>query len=185
MPGTFFLPPQDRDPDVHHGSCVTHVSWYMLESLAIGFFLSWCDGENVFSAPAQPPISPSSKRLIISYIAEEWELQDIHLTMNSQKTPHTLPLQASYGDTWCGYFGGNGRIVNMFDYVWSILKCIRSHHWPQKRRIKHVQLFKGPCALIAWHPFSPSHLRVFPMTCSSKICTLCTSVLATYIYVCI
>ena len=25
MPGTFSPPPQVRDPDMHHGTCVTHV----------------------------------------------------------------------------------------------------------------------------------------------------------------
>ena len=29
MPGTFSLPPQVSDPDMHHGTCMTHVSWCM------------------------------------------------------------------------------------------------------------------------------------------------------------
>ena len=29
MPGTFSLPPQVSDPNMHHGTCMTHVSWCM------------------------------------------------------------------------------------------------------------------------------------------------------------
>ena len=34
MPGTFSLPPRVSDPDMHHDTCVTHVSWCMPGSLA-------------------------------------------------------------------------------------------------------------------------------------------------------
>ena len=37
MPGTFSPPPRISDPDMHHGTCVTHVPWCMLGSLTSGF----------------------------------------------------------------------------------------------------------------------------------------------------
>ena len=37
MPGTFFPSPQVSDPDMHHGTCVTHVPWCMPGSLTSGF----------------------------------------------------------------------------------------------------------------------------------------------------
>ena len=37
MPGTFSPPPQVRDPDLHHGTCETHVPWCMPGSLTSGF----------------------------------------------------------------------------------------------------------------------------------------------------
>ena len=40
MPGTFSPPPQVSDPDMHHGTCVTHVSWCMAGSLTSGFLWS-------------------------------------------------------------------------------------------------------------------------------------------------
>ena len=40
MPGTFSLPPRVSDPDMHHGTCVTHVSWCMPGSLTSGFLWS-------------------------------------------------------------------------------------------------------------------------------------------------
>ena len=40
MPGTFFPPPRVSDPDMHHGTCMTHVPWCMPGSLIDGFFWS-------------------------------------------------------------------------------------------------------------------------------------------------
>ena len=38
MPGKFSPPPRISDPDMHHGTCVTHVPWCMSGSLTSGFF---------------------------------------------------------------------------------------------------------------------------------------------------
>ena len=40
MPGRFSPPPRLSDPDVHHGTCVTHVPWCMPGSLTSGFLWS-------------------------------------------------------------------------------------------------------------------------------------------------
>ena len=40
MLGTFTLPPRINDPDMHHGTCVTHVLWCMPGSLTSGFLWS-------------------------------------------------------------------------------------------------------------------------------------------------
>ena len=40
MAGTFSPPPRVSDPDMHHGTCVTHVPWCMLGSLSSGFLWS-------------------------------------------------------------------------------------------------------------------------------------------------
>ena len=39
-PGTFSPSPWARDPDMHHGTCVTHVPWCMPGSLTSGFLWS-------------------------------------------------------------------------------------------------------------------------------------------------
>ena len=41
MQGTFSPPPWVSDPDMHHGTCVTHVPWCMSGSLTRGFLWSW------------------------------------------------------------------------------------------------------------------------------------------------
>ena len=45
MPGTFFPPPWVSDPDMHHGTCVTHVPWCMPGSLTSGFLCSQWRGK--------------------------------------------------------------------------------------------------------------------------------------------
>ena len=40
MPGTFFPSPRVSDPDMHHGTCFTHVPWSMSGSLTSGFLLT-------------------------------------------------------------------------------------------------------------------------------------------------
>ena len=40
MPGTFCPPRRVSDPDMHHGTCVTHVPWCMPGSLTSGFLWS-------------------------------------------------------------------------------------------------------------------------------------------------
>ena len=40
MPGTFFPPPRVSDPDMHHGTCMTHVPYCMPGSLTSGFLWS-------------------------------------------------------------------------------------------------------------------------------------------------
>ena len=52
MPGTFTPPPRVRDPDTHHGTCVTHVPWCMTGSLTSDFLWSRWPG-NVPSIPGE------------------------------------------------------------------------------------------------------------------------------------
>ena len=40
MQGTFSPPPRNSNPDMHHGTCVTHVPWCMPGSLTSGFLWS-------------------------------------------------------------------------------------------------------------------------------------------------
>ena len=51
MPGTFSPPPRVSDPDMHHGTCVTHVPWCMPGLLTSIFLLKSVAGENVPGIP--------------------------------------------------------------------------------------------------------------------------------------
>ena len=46
MPRTFSPPPRVSDPDMHHGTCVTHVPWCMPVSLTSSFLWSWWRGKH-------------------------------------------------------------------------------------------------------------------------------------------
>ena len=58
MPGMFSPPSDTSDPDMHHGTCVTHVPWCMPESLTSVFLWSRRRGKTfpAFPAHAQPTI---------------------------------------------------------------------------------------------------------------------------------
>ena len=58
MPGKFSPPPRVSDPDMHHGTCVTHVPWCTPGSLTSGFIWSRRRGKTfqAFPAHAQPAI---------------------------------------------------------------------------------------------------------------------------------
>ena len=58
IPGTFSPPSRVSDPDMHHGTCVTHVPWCMSGSLTSGFLWSRWRGKTfpAFPAHAQPAI---------------------------------------------------------------------------------------------------------------------------------
>ena len=46
-PGTFSSAPRVNDPEMHHGTCVTHVPWCMPGPLPSGFLWTVGRGENV------------------------------------------------------------------------------------------------------------------------------------------
>ena len=56
MSGSFSPPPEANDPDMHHGTCVTHVPWCMPGSLTSGFLWNRRRGKTfpAFPAHAQP-----------------------------------------------------------------------------------------------------------------------------------
>ena len=58
MPGTFSPSPQLNDPEMHHGTCVTHVPWCMPGSLTSSFLCNRRRGKTfpAFPAHAQPAI---------------------------------------------------------------------------------------------------------------------------------
>ena len=82
MPGTFFPPPRVSDPDMHHGTCLTHVPWWMPGSLTSGFRWSQWRGKRSRHSrrmrnsqfyvsgkrPIGRPLIVSSRAQIICYV---------------------------------------------------------------------------------------------------------------------
>ena len=71
MPGTFFPPPGVNDPDMHHGTQVMHVPWWMSRSLTSCFL--WCTWRGKCSQHSRHMLNPkfnvSGKRPMSKHIA--------------------------------------------------------------------------------------------------------------------
>ena len=69
MPGSLSPPPQVSDPDMHHGTCVTHVPWCMPGSLTSSFLWSrrWGETFRHFRRMRNPQFYVSVKRPMIPW----------------------------------------------------------------------------------------------------------------------
>ena len=73
-PGTFSTPLRTSDPNMHHGTCVTHVPWCMPGSLTSGFLWSRWRGECSWNSRRMhnPQFYVSGKRSVASIIRFCW-----------------------------------------------------------------------------------------------------------------
>ena len=68
MPGTFSPSPRVSDPDMHHGTCVTHVPWCMPGSLTSSFLWSrWSEKRSRHSRHMRKPQFYVSAKRPIEY----------------------------------------------------------------------------------------------------------------------
>ena len=67
MPGTFSPSPQVSDPDMHHGTWVTYVPWYIPGSLTSGFLWKRRRGKTfpAFPVHAQPAILSGKRSMLL------------------------------------------------------------------------------------------------------------------------
>ena len=89
MLGTFSSPARVRDPDMHHGTCVTHLPWCMPGSLASSFLWSQGGGGDVPGIPGACTTRNfyvSGKRPMMNhwvYIKLQWHSQYLKISWNS------------------------------------------------------------------------------------------------------
>ena len=69
-------PPWVNDPDIHHGTCVTHVPWCISESLTSGFLWSRC-WENVPGIPGT-----CVTRNFMYLVRGPWIIRNTHLMLS-------------------------------------------------------------------------------------------------------
>ena len=89
--GNVFPPPRISDPNMHHGTCVTHVLWCMPGSLTSGFL--WCWWWEKRSRHSwrmrNPQLYISSKRPIDAYMRDKSTLVQV-MAWCRQTTSHYL-----------------------------------------------------------------------------------------------
>ena len=101
MPGTFSPLPWVSDPDMHHGTCVTHVTWCMLGSLTSGFLWSRCRGKRSRHSRRMrnPQFYVSGKRPMLQFVCTQfmssgniwcWNTSDIDDTTAQLLFPGTF-----------------------------------------------------------------------------------------------
>ena len=124
MPGTFSPPPQFSYPDMHHGTCVTHVPWCMPGSLTSGFLWSRWRGKcsRHFRRMRNPQFYLSGKRPLLEsgHPSQQWHHKERDVVSNHQpndcllkeniKTPRHRPLWwESTGHQWIPLTKGEWR----------------------------------------------------------------------------
>ena len=133
MPGTFSLPLRVSDPDMHHGTCVTHMPWSMPGSLTSSFLWGLWLGKRSrhFRRMRNPQFCLSGKRPMKSYQASK-PISGRPATCPpfAQNRPWTLIT--------CGIFHGvcKGCCCALFSWRCSISK---SYKW-------FIYNFQGCCS---------------------------------------
>ena len=127
MQGTFIPPQRVCDPDMHQGTCVTHVPWCMLGSLTSGFlWIRWRGKRSRHSQPMRNAQFDLSGKRSTEYWMSESKTNSGHgMTLISNKT-----------------FYHKSRICEFYVYKFSVAKKI----WPATR----LPNCKGTC--IFHHP---------------------------------
>ena len=151
MPGTFSPPPRVSDPDMHYGTCVTHVPWCMPGSLTSGFLWSWWRGKRSrhsrrmrnpqFYASGKRPMTPSFYAL---------HYNDVIMSMIASKI---TSLTFVYSTVYLGADQRKHRSSASLAFVLGIHRgpVNSSHKWPVTRKM---------------FPFDD--VIMYPLFCSSK-----------------
>ena len=93
MPGTLSPSPRASDPDMHHGTCVTHVPWCMPGSLTSGFLWSRLRGKRSRHSRRMrnPQYYVSGKRPIKSH-----DEQSDNQNTDGEENKHQIPMASMW-----------------------------------------------------------------------------------------
>ena len=125
MPGTFSPPAWVNDPDMHHGTCVTHVPWCMPGSLTCGFLWSGA-GKNL---PGTPGACATPN---FTYLARGPCKKDV--------TP--LLMHWSYVFLALTYWYAYACVLSLFGTSWFCPYPSGLFHWHWCNKLKYFSLKK-------------------------------------------
>ena len=102
MPGTFSPPPRVSDPDMHHGTCVTHVPWCMPGWLTSGFlWRRWWGKRSRHSRRTFTYLVRGPLWIKPTYLSLDQLLRIQWVESCSPQWGHTLPLRfLGHWRTW-------------------------------------------------------------------------------------
>ena len=139
MPGTFSPPTRVSDPNMHHGTCATHVPWCMPGSLISGFLWSQWRGKRSrhsrrmhspqFYVSGKRPIQPFICFLaFITMLTGYWHYVIARWTCHISN-PLALPRQSSiialyHTSPHCDRYGSHLNILTQARITHSLTKRI-------------------------------------------------------------
>ena len=96
MPGAFSPPPLVSDPDMHHGTCLTHVPWCMVGSLTSGFLCNRRRGKRSRHSRRMrnPQFCVSDKRPMVGAIMAQKVADRLYYFHANFNNNHLLPKLA-------------------------------------------------------------------------------------------
>ena len=133
MPGTFSPPPWVREPNMHHGTCVTYVPWCMPGSLTSGFLWSrWRGKRSRHSRRMRNPhLNVTGKRPMDEYTSpRNAPVIDVPEVMNDYISgPQSISiLCATYDNLYiiqCSWHRHRILLADFKDKTW-MAKCART-----------------------------------------------------------
>ena len=150
MPGTFSPPPYVSDPDMHHGTCLTHVPWCMPGSLTSGFIWSrWRGKRSRHSRHMRnPQFYVSDKRPILGWRRQSWIPSPREMTTSSSYiVDNIITLIARFmGPTW-GPSGADRTQMGPMLAPWTLLSgysCQQQWYCSASVGISNTKMSKSP-----------------------------------------
>ena len=140
MPGTFYPPPQVSDPDMHHGTCVTHLSWCMPGPLTDGFLWRRWRGKPYRHSRRMrsPPFYVSGKRPMEPFVACIKKLNKSFYTRPTLERRKTLGHLRSINPNTIIHFANQSQTCQLLK---SWKKNFQTFH--EKKLWKVVQSISG------------------------------------------
>ena len=138
MPGTLSPPSLVSDPDMHHGTCVTHVLWCIPGSLTSGILWSRRRGKRSrhsrrmrnpqFGVSGKRPICPGTKlHLVISRCIPEFGMFSLNLVNNDFQWILSDRVISQYQGQYSNMMtSSNGNIFCFTGPLWMDPTC---HRW--------------------------------------------------------
>ena len=127
MPGTFSPSPQVSDPDMHHGTCDTHVPWCKSGSLTSGFLWNRRRGETfpAFAAHAHPQFCVSGKRPMRGWYHDfSWSLRRNHNRHFDLTGKLSHICSEHLEENWPSYITGTAQYATYHPSVYLNTHCI-------------------------------------------------------------
>ena len=165
MPGTFIPPPRVRDPDMHHGTCVTHVPWCMPGSLTSGFL---CISRYCI-APVVPEYSGFRSRL------SHMHAGNTYCSKRLQPNANFLFLLFPLTKLFCGYFTfvlNFWATSDIYFYALAPLQSLQPDWWkrqcftgPRWQYVRQARIHKGLITTrVGFHSQSIRNFRLMMIT---------------------